>query len=192
MGLERRYADVLCDAIYKRCSLNVINGSGRSRRNFFSSAASCTGLSDDKSTVEASRSMTSVSSFSRLILPFFRKMPSTDMSVYMTVSFCKVNKHTGLPICRIAETTSSIKLGTLKVDLVAPSNESAPSLSTRSSRGTPKTPKIVFSKFVTRGQVIIPSPFFFTFFLSLPPLNSLFQKPPFFTSTNSRISSRSN
>jgi hypothetical protein len=44
------------------------------------------------------------------------------------------------PICRMAETTSSIKLGTLRVARLAPNKESEPSFSTRSSRGTPKTP----------------------------------------------------
>jgi hypothetical protein len=45
-----------------------------------------------------------------------------------------------VPICRIAEITSSMKLGTLKVALDAPCIESAPSRSTRSSNGTPKRP----------------------------------------------------
>lgn len=45
------------------------------------------------------------------------------------------------PICRIAETTSSMKLGTLNVARVAPSKESDPSRSTNSSSGTPKTPE---------------------------------------------------
>jgi hypothetical protein len=45
-----------------------------------------------------------------------------------------------IPICLMAETTSSIKLGTLKVARHAPNKESDPSFSTRSSSGTPKTP----------------------------------------------------
>lgn len=71
---------VHCAAINNRCSLNVIRGSGKSRRNFLSKAASWTGLSCERSTDDGSRSMASVRSLSRLILPFFRKIPSIDIS----------------------------------------------------------------------------------------------------------------
>src|SRR5271170_5503495 len=46
----------------------------------------------------------------------------------------------------MAETTSSIKLGILRVAREAPRSESAPALSTRSSRGMPKTPAISVNK----------------------------------------------
>jgi len=61
-------------------SLNVMSGSGRSRRNFLSKAASWTGLSSDRLTEPESRSSASVRSLSRRMLPFLRKMPSIDMS----------------------------------------------------------------------------------------------------------------
>ena len=48
---------ILCVAVNRLCSLKVSSGSGISRRNFFSNAASCTGLSWDKSTDEGSRSI---------------------------------------------------------------------------------------------------------------------------------------
>lgn len=73
--------NALCEAMNSLCSLNVIRGSGKSLRNFFRRAASWTGLSSDKSTDEGSRSMASVRSLSLLILPFFLKIPSIDISM---------------------------------------------------------------------------------------------------------------
>ena len=77
---NKRWLSVLCVASQRCCSLKVSSGSGRSRKNFFRRAAIWTGLSSNRLTDSASRSMISVSSFKRRILPFFRKMPSIDMS----------------------------------------------------------------------------------------------------------------
>lgn len=93
-----------------------------------------------------------------------------------------------IPICLMAEITSSIKLGTRSVALVAPNMESEPSRSTSSSKGTPKTPGM-FRQQTAQLKLIGTSPFFFTFFLS--PLNNFVQNPLFFTSTSSKISSKS-
>ena len=97
------------------------------------------------------------------------------------------------PICRIAEITSSIKLGTLKVALDAPCIVSAPSRSTRSSNGTPKRPCGHYSQHqpdISLTERCSNAPFFLMFFLSFP-LNSFPQNPCFFASTISKISSKS-
>lgn len=85
-----------------------------------------------------------MSSFRRRMFPVFLNIPSTDISATKRVSVSIVNRYIcnikHAPICRIAEITSSIKLGTLSVALDAPCNVSAPSRSTSSSNGTPKRP----------------------------------------------------
>ena len=107
-----------------RCNFRVRRGSGRSRRNFFSSAATCTGLSLPRSTFSPPlTSIVSASSRSRRMLPFLRKTPSTDMSIW-----------------RMADTASSTKAGMRRAPGPTPSVDSAPSLSIRVSSATPNTP----------------------------------------------------
>jgi hypothetical protein len=176
-----------------------MRGSGRSRKNCFSKAAICTGCSVLQSTEDESRSRATISSFRRRMFPVFLNIPSTDISATQQTSVNRVNRYIYIcnikhvPICRIAEITSSMKLGTLSVALDAPCNVSAPSRSTSSSNGTPKRP----SDHSSHHQLprIPPdghgdAPFFLMFFLSFP-LNSLPQNPGFFTSTISKISSKS-
>lgn len=77
------------------------------------------------------------------MLPFLRKIPSTDISGG-AISQARVRREIGLkssPIVLIAEITSSIKLGTRRALSLAPSKESAPSLSTKTSSLSPKITK---------------------------------------------------
>lgn len=66
--------------VNKPWSLYVKSGSGSSLRNFLMRAAICTGFSANKSTSCGFLLSASVSSFNRLMLPFFLKMPSTETS----------------------------------------------------------------------------------------------------------------
>lgn len=175
--------------------MNVRRGSGSSRKNFLRRAASWTALSCVRSTDEGSRSIASVSSLRRLIFPFFRNIPSTDISIprkcVSSQTRGRNRRNCSIPICRMADTTSSMKLGTLSGVLHAPYKESAPSRSTNNSRGTPNTPSVKKrSASPKHGCDVTGVPFFFTSFFPDPPaLKSLFQKPPFFISNRSKISS---
>jgi hypothetical protein len=78
--------------------------------------------------------------FIRRMFPFLRKMPSTDISSrYQLLVSVDEWKH-DLPICFIAETISSTKLGTRRGTLAAPNIESTPSRSASNSNGTQNTP----------------------------------------------------
>ena len=78
--MDHRFESLRCVAMKRWCILNVSRGSGNSRRNFLSRAASCTGLSSSSVTPVGSRSRESDNSLSLRIFPFLRKTPSIDMS----------------------------------------------------------------------------------------------------------------
>ena len=99
------------------------NGSGNSRRNFLRRAATWTGFSSSSDGAWACLSNASANSFSRRMLPFFRKTPSTDMS-----------------ICRMEDIESSTKAGIRKLPGPDPITESDPFRSIKTSNGIPKTP----------------------------------------------------
>ena len=99
------------------------NGSGNSRRNFLRRAASWTGFSSSIDGGVACLSKASASSFSRRIFPFFRKTPSTDIS-----------------ICLIEDIESSTNAGIRKLPGPEPMTESDPFRSIKTSNGIPKTP----------------------------------------------------
>lgn len=93
-----------------------------SLRNFLRRAASWTGFSSVRLTVEGSRSSASHMSLSRRMFPFFLKIPSTDMSArekedlnqYLSKRTGKIERTRCSPICFIAAMMSSTKVGTLR------------------------------------------------------------------------------
>ena len=59
--------------------------------------------------------------------------------IWDAISQRQIKNPKSSPICLIADITSSMKLGTGRVDPLAPSKESTPSLSTNTSSRSPKT-----------------------------------------------------
>lgn len=100
-----------------------------------------------------------------------------NRDIFTNVSKGLCHSITNLPIWRMADTTSWMKLGTLKFAREAPSKESAPSRSTSNSRGTPKTPTNHVNQLFHNYSIVIRTFLLHTLLISfeqLAPKSSLF------------------
>ena len=127
--------------MYIRSSLNVKSGSGMSRKNFFINAAIWIGLSWAMSKSFGSLSSLSHTSFSLLIFPFLRKIPSIDKSGHVLVRNVQFTfSHNKIPLFRIFLMHSSMIMGIFTVSGPEPNGYSAPVCSVKYSNGTPNVP----------------------------------------------------